>query len=66
MVSEFPQNMILMEVMTIGEDFSVSFMQNGRTRRLVDAFAKQLTGFDIPVRIVGEEKYSVCDTRIPD
>ena len=61
-----PQNMILMEVMTIGEDFSVSFMQNGRTRRLVDAFAKQLTGFDIPVRIVDEEKYSVCDTRIPD
>ena len=61
-----PQNMILMEVMTVDDDFSVTFMQNGRTRRFVDAFADQLKSFDIPVTIVGEEAYTMCDTEIPE
>lgn len=60
------QGMILMEVMTIGEDFSITFMQKGRSRDYVEAFAKQLMDFEIPVRIASEENYTVCDTRIPE
>lgn len=60
-----PQNLLLMEVMTIGDDFSITFMQNGRTRRFVDAFAEQLRSFDIHVRVVGEEEYTVCDMKTP-
>lgn len=58
------RNMLLIEVMTIGEDFSVNFMQSGRGSRYVNAFAEQLRGFDIPVDIVGEERYTLCDTRL--
>ena len=58
-------NMLLIEVMTIGEDFSINFMQSGRGRRYVDAFMKQLTDLNIPVSLVGEERFSLCDTKIP-
>ena len=57
--------MLLIEVMTIGEDFTVTFMQGGRGRRYVDAFMEQLRSFDIPVSLVGEERYALCDTKIP-
>jgi hypothetical protein len=57
--------MLLIEVMTIGEDFTVTFMQGGRGRRYVDAFMAQLRSFDIPVSLVGEERYTLCDTKIP-
>ena len=60
------QNMFLIEVMTIGQDFSVTFMQKGNSRQLVDAFVEQIRSFDIPAEIVGEEQYTVCDTKIPD
>lgn len=59
------KNMLLLEVMTIGEDFSITFMQSGRGRRYVDAFIEQLNAFDIPVNLVGEGRYSHCVTRIP-
>ena len=58
-------SLFLMEVMTVGEDFTVTFMQKGRTRRYVDAFIEQLNSFDIPATIVGEEEYTLCDTKIP-
>jgi hypothetical protein len=58
-------NMLLIEVMTIGEDFSINFMQGGRGRRYLDSFIEQLCGFGIPVRLVGEERYTLCDTKIP-
>ena len=60
------QNMLLMEVMTIGADFSISFMQSGRSERLVKAFAEQLESFGIPARIIGGEEYTVCDTKLPE
>lgn len=59
------RDMFLMEVMTMGEDFSINFMQNGCTNRFVEAFADQLESFGIPVSIVGEEEYTMCDTQIP-
>lgn len=59
------KNMLLLEVMTIGEDFSITFMQSGRGRRYVDAFIEQLNAFDIPANVVGEGRYSLCVTRIP-
>ena len=59
------KNMLLIEVMTIGEDFTVNFMQSGKGERYVKAFVEELRAFDIPVSIVCEEKYSLSDTRLP-
>ncbi len=58
-------NMLLIEVMTVGEHFSINFMQSGRGSRYVDEFIKQLKNFNIPVSLVGEERYRLCNTRIP-
>lgn len=60
------KNMLLIEVMTVGEDFTLNLMQSGRGRTYVDAFMEQLRLADIPVRLVGEESYALCDTVIPD
>ena len=56
------KNMLLVEVMTVGEDFSLTFMQSGKGERYLIAFIKELRALDIPVRLVGEERYSLCDT----
>ena len=58
-------NMLLMEVMTVGEDFTVNFMQSGRGTRYVSAFMEQLRLLAIPVKLVGETRYTLCDTEIP-
>ena len=60
------RNMILVEVMTIGDDFTVNFMQSGKGDRYVSAFTDQLRRMEIPVSLVGEEPYFLCDTQIPD
>ena len=54
-----------MEVMTVGEDFSINFMQSGRGERYVDAFVEELLAFGIPVRRSGEERFALCETRLP-
>lgn len=59
------ESMIIIEVMTIGEDFTVNFMQSGKGERYVNAFAEQLRSFGIPVSIIGGERYTLCDTVIP-
>jgi hypothetical protein len=41
-------------------------MQGGRGRRYVDAFVEQIRAFDIPVEVVGEERYALCDTVLPE
>lgn len=58
-------NMLLIEVMTVGDDFTLNFMQSGKGDRYVKAFAEQLQGFGIPVSFVGESRYTLCDTQIP-
>ena len=60
------RNMLLIEVMTIGEDFTLNFMQSGCGSQYVDAFIEQLNSYDIPVCIVGTERYTLCDTKIPE
>ena len=60
------KNMLLIEVMTVGADFTINFMQSGRGDRYVNAFMEQLRSFDIPVRLVSEERYTLCDTVIPE
>ena len=60
------KNMLLIEVMTIGEDFTINLMQSGRGRAYVDAFMEQLRLANIPVKLIGEERYTLCDTVIPD
>ena len=60
------RNMLLMEVMTVGADFSVNFMQGGRGTRYVDAFVQQLQALGIPVTNLGGEGYALCDTVVPD
>ena len=59
------KNMLLIEVMTVGEDFTVNLMQSGKGRAYVDAFIDQLRLMDIPVSLIGEERYTLSDTVIP-
>ena len=56
------KNMMILEVMTIGEDFSLTFMQSGRGEMYLNAFLEELRALDIPVRLAGEEGYRLCDT----
>ena len=56
------KNMLLVEVMTVGEDFSLTFMQSGRGEYYLGAFIEEVCALDIPVKIVGEERYTLCDT----
>ena len=56
------KNMLLIEVMTVGEDFSLTFMQSGRGEKYLNAFLEEFRAIDIPVRLVGEERYALCDT----
>ena len=58
-------DMLLIEVMTVGDFFSINFMQSGKGSLYVEAFTKQLENFNIPVSLVGEERYTLCDTKIP-
>ena len=60
------KNMMLIEVMTVGEDFTINLMQSGRGRVYLDAFIEQLKLANIPVRLIGEERFALCDTVIPD
>lgn len=56
------KNMLLLEVMTIGEDFSLTLMQSGRGEKYLDAFMSEIRSLDIPVSLVGEGRYRLCDT----
>ena len=56
------ENMLLVEVMTVGENFSLTFMQSGRGERYLNAFIEEIRSLDIPVSLVGEEEYALCDT----
>ena len=53
---KYTKNMLLIEVMTVGEDFSLTFMQSGRGEKYLNAFLEELRGCEIPVRLVGEER----------
>jgi hypothetical protein len=55
-------NMLLLEVMTVGDDFSLTFMQSGKGEYYLGAFIEEVCALDIPVKIVGEERYTLCDT----
>ena len=61
---KYTKNMLLIEVMTVGEDFSLTFMQSGRGERYLNAFIKEIRALDIPVALVGEERYTLCKTGI--
>ena len=56
------KNMLLIEVMTVGEDFSLTFMQSGRGEKYLNAFMEEIGSLHIPVRLVGEERYKLCST----
>jgi hypothetical protein len=56
------ENMLIVEVMTVGEDFSLTFMQSGRGETYLNAFMEEIRALGIPVRPVGEERYALCDT----
>ena len=59
---KYTKNMLLVEVMTVGEDFSLTFMQSGRGEKYLNAFIEELCLLDIPTRLVGEERYKLCNT----
>ena len=56
------KNMLLVEVMTVGEDFSLTLMQSGKGDRYLNAFIDEIRALGIPVRLVREGKYKLCDT----
>ena len=58
------KNMLLLEVMTVGEDFSLTFMQSGRGEKYLNAFVEEIRALGIPVSLVGEERYKLCDTAL--
>ena len=58
------KNMLLVEVMTVGEDFSLTFMQSGRGEKYLNAFMEEIRALDIPISLVGEERYTLCNTAI--
>jgi hypothetical protein len=62
---KYTKNMLLIEVMTVGEDFSLTFMQSGRGDKYLNAFTNELRLLGIPVRLVSEERYKLCDTNMP-
>ena len=55
-------NMLLIEVMTVGEDFSLTFMQSGKGEKYLNAFVEEIRSLHIPVSFVGEERYTLCNT----
>ena len=59
------KNMLLVEVMTIREDFSLTFMQSGRGEKYLTAFMKESSELGIPVKLVGEERYALCNSGLP-
>ena len=60
------KNMLLVEVMTIREDFSLTFMQSGRGEKYLTAFIEESCALDIPVRLVGEERYTLCNSSLAE
>ena len=56
------ENMLLIEVMTVGADFSLTFMQSGRGEKYLNAFMEEIRSLQIPVNLVGEERYKLCNT----
>ena len=56
------KNMLLIEVMTVGEDFSLTFMQSGRGEKYLHAFMEEIRSLQIPVHLIGEERYKLCNT----
>ena len=58
------KNMLLIEVMTVGADFSLTFMQSGRGEKYLNAFMEEIRSLQIPVNLVGEERYTLCNTEL--
>lgn len=58
------ENMLLIEVMTVGEDFSLTFMQSGRGEKYLNAFVEEVRGLDIPISLAGEGRYALCNTAL--
>jgi hypothetical protein len=58
------RNMLLIEVMTVGDDFSLTFMQSGRGEKYLNAFIEEIRALGIPVSLLGEERYKLCNTKL--
>ena len=58
------KNMLLIEVMTVGEDFSLTFMQSGKGEKYLNAFMDEICSLGISVNLVGEERYNLCNTNL--
>jgi hypothetical protein len=58
------KNMLLIEVMAIRDDFSVTLMQSGKGERYLNALMQEIGAQDIPVRLVGQERYALCSTNL--
>ena len=59
---KYTKNMLLIEVMTVEEDFSLTFMQSGKGEKYLNAFIEEIRLLGIPVSLAGEERYALCNT----
>ena len=50
--------------MTVGEDFSLTFMQSGKGEKYLNAFMDEIRSLGISVNLVGEERYNLCNTNL--
>ena len=58
------KDMLLIEVMAIGEDFSLTFMQSGRGEKYLNAFMDEIRSLGITASLVGEGRYNLCNTEL--
>lgn len=49
-----------MEVLTIGDDFTICLMQRGKGEKYVNAFIQELNENGINVHLYGQKRYSLC------
>lgn len=59
------KNMILIEVLTLREFFTITFMQGGRSDKFVRAFISELQKDGVEAKMVSEEGYVLSDTVLP-
>ena len=58
------KNMLIVEIMTVGDNFSLTVMQSGKGEKYLNAFIEEIRSLDIPIRLVGEGRYKLCDTSL--
>ena len=63
---EKEKDSINLEVLSVGEYFDITFMQNGKGDKYVTEFIRQLRNNNIEVILTGEGRYQLSDFCLPN